>query len=51
MLYHIRDEDGELMRVVRRREEAKELVQQREGWTYKAHRELKQTYIFEEAPF
>lgn len=38
MSYHIRDEQGELMRVVHRKEEAEQLVQQREGWTFKCVR-------------
>jgi len=54
MLYEIYDEDRELMRVVHRQEEAKQIVQQREGWTFKCVRkpvrkvDLSQ---FEEAPF
>ena len=51
MSYIIKDEYGEVMRVVGRQEEARHIVQQREGWTFKAYQELKQTYIFEEAPF
>ena len=35
MAYNIKDENGELMRVVHRKEEAEQLVQQREGWTFK----------------
>jgi len=53
MSYVIRDEDGEIMRVVGRQEEAKSLIQQREGWTMKCVRKakVKPTYQFEEAPF
>jgi hypothetical protein len=49
--YLIKDEYGEVMRIVGRREEARQLVAQREGWTYKQYRELKTVYLFEEAPF
>lgn len=38
MAYNIKDENGELMRVVHRKEEAEQLVQQREGWTFKCVR-------------
>lgn len=54
MAYHIKDEQGELMRIVHRQEEAKQVVAQREGWTFKCVRnpvrkvDLSQ---FEEAPF
>lgn len=51
MKYFIRDEYGELMRVVGRREEARQIVKTHEGWTFKAHREVKTVYMFEEAPF
>jgi hypothetical protein len=53
-LYLIYDEENELMRTVSRREEAKHLIQQREGWTMKCVRQPKQEpeqYNFEEAPF
>lgn len=36
MKYLIRDENGELMRIVGRREEAKHLVNIRNGWTFQA---------------
>jgi len=52
MPYVIRDEDGEIMRIVGRQEEAKQLIQQREGWTMKCIRKAKPApYKFEEAPF
>jgi hypothetical protein len=54
MKYVIRDEDGEIMRVVGRQEEAKQIVGTREGWTMKCLREPKQEpalHNFEEAPF
>lgn len=35
MSYVIRDEDGEVMRVVGRQEEARQIVSQRAGWTFK----------------
>lgn len=35
MAYNIKDETGELMRVVHRQEEAQQIVACREGWTYK----------------
>jgi hypothetical protein len=38
MAYNIKDENGELMRVVHRKEEAEQIVQQREGWTFKCVR-------------
>jgi len=38
MPYQLFDEYGELMRVVGRQEEAKQIVQQREGWTFKCVR-------------
>jgi hypothetical protein len=38
MSYVIYDENGETMRIVGRQEEAKNIVQQREGWTFKCVR-------------
>ena len=38
MSYVIKDEYGEVMRVVGRQEEAQHIVQQREGWTFKCVR-------------
>ena len=35
MAYNIKDENGELMRVVHRKEEAEQIVAQREGWVFK----------------
>jgi len=51
MKYIIKDENGEVMRIVGKREEARQITQQREGWTFKQYRELKTVYVFEEAPF
>lgn len=34
-MYLIKDENGETMRTVHRQEEARQIVQQREGWTFK----------------
>lgn len=52
MSYVIRDEDGEVMRVVGRQEEAKQLIQQRQGWTFKYMKAKKaEEYKFEEALF
>ncbi len=54
MAYNIKDENGELMRVVHRKEEAEQLVQQREGWTFKCVRKpVRQVDLsmLEEAPF
>jgi hypothetical protein len=53
-LYLIYDEENDLMRTVSRREEAKHLVQSRQGWTYKCVRQptpQPEQYNFEEAPF
>lgn len=50
-VYEIRDEMGELMRIVGRLEEAKSLVAVREGWSYKRVKHHKPVYVFEEAPF
>ena len=41
MSYVIRDEDGEVMRIVGRKEEAKQIVGQRTGWTFKCVRKPK----------
>jgi hypothetical protein len=37
-MYLIYDEDKELMRTVARQEEARQIVEQREGWTFKCVR-------------
>ena len=37
-MYIIKDENGEVMRIVGRQEEARHIVQQREGWTFKCVR-------------
>ena len=51
MQYEIRDETGELMRIVGRLEEAKSLVAVRKGWSYKRVKDHKPAFVFEEAPF
>lgn len=54
MEYIIKDENGEVMRLVGRKEEAEQLVQQREGWTFKCVRKpVRQVDLsmLEEAPF
>jgi hypothetical protein len=51
MKYLIKDENGEVMQIVGRREEARQIVSLRDGWTFKQYRELKTVYMFEEAPF
>lgn len=38
MTYIIKDENNEVMRIVGRQEEARHIVQQREGWTFKCIR-------------
>ncbi len=50
-VYEIRDETGDLMRIVGRLEEAKSLVAVRKGWSYKRVKQHKPVYVFEEAPF
>jgi hypothetical protein len=53
-MYIIKDEDGEIMRTVSRQEEARQIVQQREGWTFKCVRKPVQKIdlsMLEEAPF
>jgi len=54
-LYIIKDENGEIMRIVNRQEEARQIVQSREGWTFKCVRKvvrkLVEGYKFEEALF
>jgi hypothetical protein len=37
-VYIIKDENGETMRTVHRQEEARQIVQRREGWTFKCVR-------------
>lgn len=56
MPYIIRDENGEAMRLVRRHEEAKHIINLRDGWTMeyiKTPREKPEDIIklFERAPF
>ena len=38
MTYIVKDENGEIMRVVGRQEEARQLVNARTGWTFKCVR-------------
>lgn len=38
MSYFIKDENGEVMRVVGRQEEARQIINQRDGWTFKCVR-------------
>lgn len=38
MTYEIRDEDGQLMRIVGRQEEARQLIRSRAGWSFKCVR-------------
>ena len=52
MPYSIYNEDDEKMRVVSRLEEAKQLVENRLGWSYKFFRKPEpKPFNFEEAPF
>lgn len=51
MSYVIKDENGEVMRIVGRQEEARNIVQTRTGWSFKCVRKPKPVYKFEEAPF
>ncbi len=52
MSYVIKDENGEVMRIVGRKEEAQKLLETRPNWTLKFLKPVKQTqYKFEEAPF
>lgn len=56
MPYIIKDENGELMRVVRRQEEARQIIEIREGWTMTHVKQKKQSpedvmKLFEKAPF
>ena len=52
MPYTIYKEDDEKMRVVSRLEEAKQLVENRSGWTYTFFKIPKpEPFNFEEAPF
>lgn len=52
MDYKVYNEDGELMRIVHRREEAQALCAKRHGWSFTAKRRPVRTlasYHFEEA--
>jgi hypothetical protein len=53
MSYVIRDEDGEVIRIVGRQEEAQAICMLRSGWSFKCVRKakVKPTYQFEEALF
>lgn len=35
MTYIVKDENGETMRIVKRQEEAEQIIMSRPGWTYK----------------
>jgi hypothetical protein len=50
-LYQILDEQGDLMRIVSRKEEALAVVVLRSGWTYKRIVVNKPKFEFEDAPF
>jgi len=53
-MYVIKDENGETMRTVHRQEEARQIVQSREGWTFKCVRKPIRKVdlsMLEEAPF
>lgn len=53
-MYYIYDELGELMRKVKRKEEAQQLIQIRTGWTYvhiRAKRKIVDLSSFDDAPF
>jgi hypothetical protein len=41
MKYLVKDENGDLMRIVGRQEEARQLVNDRAGWTFKCVRSPK----------
>ena len=54
MKYYIYGEDGDLMRIVGRQEEAEHMCATRSGWYYKARRGKRVKLSinqFEEAPF
>jgi len=52
MSYVIKDENGEVMRIVGRKEEADQLLKTRPSWTLKYLKPVKPAqYKFEEAPF
>jgi hypothetical protein len=54
IMYMIYDENKELMRTVARQEEAQQIVQQRDGWTFKCVRTpvvKPDLSMLEEAPF
>jgi hypothetical protein len=51
MSYIIKNEDGEVMRIVGRKEEAMAICALRRGWTYKKEVKEKLQYQFEEALF
>ena len=46
MKYLIKDEHGETMRIVGRQEEARQIIKQREGWTFKCVRKPVQKIDF-----
>jgi len=49
--FQLFDEQGELMRIVSRKEEALAVVALRNGWTYKRIVINKPKFEFEDAPF
>jgi hypothetical protein len=49
--YQILDEQGEFMRIVKRKEEALALTALRTGWTFIRVTVKRPQYQFEEAPF
>jgi hypothetical protein len=55
MSYLIRNEDGEVMRIVGRQEESQAICALRKGWTYKSVRKIVRKimdgYKFEDALF
>ena len=51
MPYIIKDENGEAMRLVRRHEEAVQIIELREGWTMTYVPKPKPELPTEEAPF
>lgn len=54
-MYIIKDENGEIMRMAGRKEEAQAICASRKGWTYKSVRKIVRKivegYKFEEALF
>lgn len=40
MSYIVKDENGEVMRIVGRQEEARQIIKSRDGWTFKCVRKI-----------